>query len=668
MSSAKRTKTNPDLQKERDGASFNPFSLTCLLHGGEDNVERKRELERLALDDPELQHEHLSFLSREERYTLGIKKTIRFINNCWELDINGIKDVNIYKTAVFRGMLEPLSVHYGMFLPTLLSQGTEAQQDKWFSQALNYAIIGTYAQTEMGHGTFLRGLETTATYDPKTEEFVLHSPTLSSAKWWPGGLGKSSNHALVLAQLYTQGQCYGMHPFIVQLRSTEDHTPLPGITIGDIGPKFGFDEVDNGFLMMDHVRIPRENMLMKHSQVLPDGTYVKPANSKLAYGTMMLVRSYIVSDAAQSLCRACTIAVRYSCVRRQSEMKPGEPEPQVLDYQTQQYKLFPLLSAAYAFYFASHYMMDTYFQLSGNISQGDLSQLPEIHALSAGLKAFTTQVMSSGIDTCRMACGGHGYSHASGLPLLFANATAGCTYEGENTVMFLQTARYLVKCYGASKTNEKLSGTVAYLSRVQTAAVAGKGARNLLNLEELVGAYQHRAARLVGMAANQLQAQAKAGKSPEDAWNSCSVQLVKCAQAHCHFFMVRNFVDAVRTADVDSATRAVLNTLCQLYAIHGIIEHSGDFLEDSYLSGQELQQVNSHLVSLLAKVRPDAVALVDAFDFPDEILQSVLGRYDGNVYENLYDWAKKSPLNKSQVHESYHKYLKPFLQQNKAKL
>lgn len=36
-------------------------------------------------------------------------------------------------------------------------------------------------------GTHLRGLETTATYDPATQEFVLNSPTVSSIKWWPGG-------------------------------------------------------------------------------------------------------------------------------------------------------------------------------------------------------------------------------------------------------------------------------------------------------------------------------------------------------------------------------------------------------------------------------------------------------------------------------------------------
>jgi len=42
-------------------------------------------------------------------------------------------------------------------------------------------------QTELGHGTFLRGLETRATYDPKTQEFILESPSLTAYKWWPGG-------------------------------------------------------------------------------------------------------------------------------------------------------------------------------------------------------------------------------------------------------------------------------------------------------------------------------------------------------------------------------------------------------------------------------------------------------------------------------------------------
>lgn len=81
----------------------------------------------------------------------------------------------------------PLSVHFVMFLPTIMGQGTSEQQAEWMGRAWNLEIIGTYAQTELGHGTFIRGLETRATYDPATKEFVINSPSLTAYKWWPGG-------------------------------------------------------------------------------------------------------------------------------------------------------------------------------------------------------------------------------------------------------------------------------------------------------------------------------------------------------------------------------------------------------------------------------------------------------------------------------------------------
>ncbi len=74
-----------------------------------------------------------------------------------------------------------------MFIPAIMSQASPEQQAKWLPMAQKLEIIGTYAQTELGHGTFVRGLETTATYDPQTEHFIIHSPTLTSTKWWPGG-------------------------------------------------------------------------------------------------------------------------------------------------------------------------------------------------------------------------------------------------------------------------------------------------------------------------------------------------------------------------------------------------------------------------------------------------------------------------------------------------
>lgn len=67
------------------------------------------------------------------------------------------------------------------------------------------------------------------------------------------------------------------------------------------------------------------------------------------------------------------------------------------------------------------------------------------------------------------------------------------------------------------------------------------------------------------------------------------------------------------------------------------------------------------LENVLAKIRPNAVGIVDGFDIPDASLNSTLGAYDGNVYERIFTEAQKSPLNQEPVNESFEKYLKPFM-------
>ena len=154
-----------------------------------------------------------------------------------------------------------------MFIPTIMGQGTEEQKKALLPKCNSLEIIGTYAQTELGHGTFVRGLETTATYHPQTQQFIIHSPTQTATKWWPGGLGKTATHAVVMARLFTDGRDHGPHAFIVQLRALDTHLPIKGVTVGDIGPKFGYNGVDNGFLRFDHVLVGRDAMLSKFAQV-----------------------------------------------------------------------------------------------------------------------------------------------------------------------------------------------------------------------------------------------------------------------------------------------------------------------------------------------------------------------------------------------------------------
>uniref|UniRef100_A0A8C7I5K5 Acyl-coenzyme A oxidase n=1 Tax=Oncorhynchus kisutch TaxID=8019 RepID=A0A8C7I5K5_ONCKI len=656
---------NPDITRERENATFDVEKLTHILDGDIEKTKRRREIESLVISDPDFQSEDLNFLSRSERYDAAVKKSAHMILKLREYGISDPEE--IYSKSKPPEMVYyvtcPLDLHLGMFLPTLLNQASPEQMETFFIPAWNLEIIGTYAQTEMGHGTHLRGLETTATYDPATQEFVMNSPTITSIKWWPGGLGKTSNHAIVLAQLHTQGKCHGLQAFIVPLRSMNTHIPLPGVVVGDIGPKFGFDEVDNGYLKLENVRIPRDHMLMKYAKVEADGTYVKPPSAKLTYGTMVFIRSMIVGEAGRALAKSCTIAIRYSSVRHQSEIRPGEPEPQIMDYQTQQYKLFPLLATAYAYKFVGQYMNQVYHRITGDISQGDFSELPELHALSAGLKAFTTWTASAGIEVCRMACGGHGYSRCSALPDIYVNFVPTCTYEGENTVMMLQTARFLIKSYRQASAGHQLSGIVSYLNeserRLQPQSVSSRPTVvNVNDLASLVDAYKLRAAKLVEMAAKSIQQELQKRVSQEDAWNNSAIDLVRASDAHCHYVVVKLF--AAKLGEIgDTGVHSVLSTLALLYALQGIQQHSGDFLQTGLLSVPQLSQVSQRLKDLLAQLRPNAVALVDAFDYRDEMLNSVLGRYDGNVYEHMFEWARRSPLNKTEVHESYHKYLKP---------
>ncbi|XP_068582874.1 peroxisomal acyl-coenzyme A oxidase 1-like [Cebidichthys violaceus] len=651
---------NPDIMRERRNATFDVEKLTHILDGGPEKTKRRRKIESMVLSDPDLKEEDPSFLSRSENYDQGVKKSAQIILKLREYGIADPEEIYYFKNIVKGNRHESMRLHFTMFLPTLYGQCDPQQSRKWIPLAESFQAVGTYAQTEMGHGTHLRGMETTATYDPATQEFVLNSPTVSSMKWWPGGLGKTSNHAIVLAQLYTQGNFHGLHAFIVPIRDMDTHVPLPGIVVGDIGPKFGFSEVDNGFLKLENVRIPRDNMLMKYAKVEPDGTYLKPPSAKLTYGTMVFVRSVIVGEAAFALSKSCTIAIRYSSVRHQSEIRPGDPEPQILDYQTQQYKLFPLLAMAYAFTFVSQYMRQTYRRISGDINQGDFSELPELHALSAGLKAFTTWATNSAIEVCRMSCGGHGYSCSSALPDIYVNFTPTCTYEGENTVMMLQTARFLVKSYRQAKAGQQLSGIVSYLNEPKHGQLlaARPTVVDINDLASLVEVYKLRAATLVELAAKSIQQELQLRKSQEDAWNNSAVDLVRATDAHCHYVVVKIFTDKLGEVG-DTSIHSVMSTLALLYALNGIKNNSGDFLQAGLLNVPQVLQVSVRVKELLSQLRPNAVALVDAFDHRDKTLNSVLGRYDGNVYENLFAWARRSPLNSTEVHESFHKYLKP---------
>lgn len=180
-------------------------------------------------------------------------------------------------------------LHKSMFLKTLDEQSSEEQRELFYKPAKAFETIGCYAQTELGHGSNIQGLETTAVYSTETQTFTLQSPGLSSAKFWIGGLGRTADVAVVMAQLYTpdgkDGKLVhrGLHPFYVELRDKVTRECLPGRTIMDLGPKAGYAATDNGFMLLDKVEIPHISLFARFSQVdKHTGAYTKPANQRLS--------------------------------------------------------------------------------------------------------------------------------------------------------------------------------------------------------------------------------------------------------------------------------------------------------------------------------------------------------------------------------------------------
>lgn len=159
-----------------------------------------------------------------------------------------------------------IGVHYSLYIKALERLGTSKHQE-YYHRACNFKDIGCFGLTELMHGSNVRGIQTEAHYHHETREIIIHSPSKEAMKFWIGGSAKTSNMSVIWAQLYIGDICHGVHAFVVPLRDQITHKVLPGIIIGDCGPKFGLNAVDNGFILFDKFRIPVDNLLDKVSGV-----------------------------------------------------------------------------------------------------------------------------------------------------------------------------------------------------------------------------------------------------------------------------------------------------------------------------------------------------------------------------------------------------------------
>lgn len=236
------------------------LSQHLLSHDG--FLERQNKLLQLLQNEPLLSKGQQFNLSRPERFKLGLAraKLLQRLadKHQWSSDDHKMAQYLVDDVS-------PYMLHTGMFSQTVREQGSDDQQKYWLPLIDSWKIIGAYAQTELGHGSNVQGLELEARWDQRKKDFILHSPTLTASKWWNGTLGRLANHSIVVAQLLLPVaasstekkpvyKSYGPHPFIVQVRDIKTNLPLEGVVIGDIGPKYGYTTMDNAYMLFNQFR------------------------------------------------------------------------------------------------------------------------------------------------------------------------------------------------------------------------------------------------------------------------------------------------------------------------------------------------------------------------------------------------------------------------------
>lgn len=624
-----RQEQERQMQQETETTSFDPQLLTLLL---DDQYHELRKSVKTLLSDPIFRRKTLR---TKEEYRQQVLQWCKYLAEqglgaySYPQEYGGRNDMGQY-AAVFEtlgyhdlSLTIKFGVQFGLFGGSVLWLGTKRHHDLYMQAIGTLELPGCFAMTETGHGSNVRGLETTATYDPDTDEFIVHSPHRAAGKEYIGN-ALHGRMATVFAQLIVDGENHGVHAILVPMRDVAGNL-LPGVEVQDNGYKLGLNGVDNGRIWFDEVRVPRVNLLNRFGDVDEQGVYHSPIENPsrrffTMLGTLVGGRVCVPRAGLSAAKSALTIAIRYALQRRQFAPNFTAPETIIMDYPSHQRRLMPLLAKAYALDFALTYLTHRYVKRSE-------ADIREIETLAAGLKSYATWFATESIQECREACGGKGYLAENRFADLKADTDIFTTFEGDNTVLMQLVAKGVLSEFRKEFHEEGNLGVLRYLGSRLSTAIAERNPITIRNTDPLhlrdpefhLNAFRYREAQILHSLTQRMRALIKGGYSAYDAGLRCQNHMLNLSNAFVERIVLEQFLAATSGVQ-DTALRQVLKRLSDLYALHTIETHKGWYLEQDYLAPVKSKAIRREVDALCAAVREDAAPLVDAFAIPDELL------------------------------------------------
>lgn len=615
--------------------NFNVSELTKLMDGSQADLIRKV---KTVIADPAFAFREFDSLhDQREQTLLWCQELAKQGFGAWAFPpfADGKDDMEGYFTIMETlsyhdlSMVIKFGVQFGLWGMSIFFLGTEKHHRKYLKDVGSLHLPGCFAMTETGHGSNVRGLETTATYNHEKKTFTIHTPNPDARKEYIGNAALHGQKATVFAKLIIDGEDYGVNAFIVPLRDA-DGNMVSGVRIEDCGRKMGLNGVDNGVIYFDQVEIPQEDMLDRFSSVNEAGEFESPISSDnrrffTMLGTLVGGRIGIPRSALAATKTGLTIAVRHGEKRKQFGPEGGEEVP-ILNYRMHQRRLMPPLATSYALHFALRYLTDRFLRRSEEDAQ-------EIEGLAAGLKAYTTWFTTATLQECREACGGKGYLSENRIDALKNDTDVYTTFEGDNVVLMQLVAKNRLTEFRQEFSDINLFTVFNYVSKQAKTSITEKNPviirstdrAHLLDLDFHLNAFRYRERAILASAGKRIKRHIDEGMDSFDAFNVVQHHLLNVGQAYIERVILEQFQKAVHEIQ-DEGVQDAMRQLCQLYALYTIEKNRAWYLEQGYMEAVKTKAIRKEVNQLCWEVRKNALALTDAFAIPESCISAPIAK------------------------------------------